>query len=105
MKQYFSKFAEVRTDFEILSLPKKVDLLIIETDKPIIDYVSVFTYFKKVNIIEFKSELDRFRFIPDVFDIGLYINGIMKEYNNSNFKDTTFTLVSSYKPNKFLKEY
>ena len=33
MKFYFGPFANVITDFEIIKLPKKVDLLVIESEK------------------------------------------------------------------------
>jgi len=102
MKKYFESIAMVETNFEILKLPKKVDLLIIQAEKTIIDYVKIFTYFKRLNIIEFKSEKDRFVFKPDLYDIGIYTNGVLRIKNEYDFEDTTFSLVSSTKPEKLL---
>ncbi|MCB1191666.1 MAG: hypothetical protein KDK90_14580 [Leptospiraceae bacterium] len=61
IKQFFEKFAIVKTEYEILRLPRKADILVIEAEESIQDHVLLFTYFKKYNIIEFKSEEDRFR--------------------------------------------
>ena len=60
-KDFFGKFSKVITDCEILKLPRKADVLVIETEKPITKYVKIFDYFKKVNIIEFKSVNNPFR--------------------------------------------
>ena len=105
MKHYFEKFCKVITDFEIIKLPKKADLLIIETDKPITEHVKIFTYFKKVNIIEFKSVNDPFRFKEDLPKIWIYSGGVVSNEKESNIENTTFTLVSSRKPEKLLKYY
>lgn len=105
MKHYFEKFCKVITDFEIIKLPKKADLLIVETDKSITDHVKIFTYFKKVNIIEFKSVNDPFRFDEDLSKIWIYSGGVISSEKESNVKNTTFTLVTSRKPYTLLKYY
>ena len=46
-KHFFSEFSKVITDLEITKLPKKTDVLIIGTKKPIKEYVRIFVYFKK----------------------------------------------------------
>ena len=74
-KHFFSEFSKVITDFEITKLPKKTDVLIIETEKPIKKYVRIFAYFKKFNIIEFKSVQDPFRMDEDLPKILIYIGG------------------------------
>lgn len=61
IKHYFERFAKVITDYEIINLPKKADLLIIEVDKPITKHVKIFTYFKRFNIIEFNSTFALFQ--------------------------------------------
>ena len=104
IKQFFEPFAIVKTEFEILKLPKKVDILIVEAEKPIQDSVLLFTYFKKYNIIEFKSESDRFR-IRDLYKIGHYINGVLMKEKAANLENTTFTLISTNKPNWLFKKF
>ena len=54
MRYYFEPFAQVITDYEILNLPKRLDVLIIEADTSIKKHVKIFKYFKRYNIIEFK---------------------------------------------------
>jgi hypothetical protein len=103
MKVYFEPFAKVITDYEIIDLPKKVDLLIIEADKPIVEYLEVMKYFKRFNIIEFKSENDKFDLNKDIYKLGIYLNGTLFTVPNSNIENTTFTLVSSRKLSKLLK--
>jgi hypothetical protein len=105
MKYYFSPFAKVITDYEIIKLPKKVDLLIIEIDKPIENYVKIFKYFKRFNIIEFKSERNRFRLTSDLYKLGIYIGGLLLEEKEANVENTTFSLVSTFTPKVFLKKY
>ena len=105
MKDYFEPFARVITDYELLDMPKRVDILIIEIDKPIIDYVKIFTYFKRFNIIEFKSESDRFVIKKDLYNLGIYINGVLLKENNADCLNTSFSLVTTFKPVKLLKTF
>lgn len=104
IKKFFEQFAIVKTEFEILKLPRKVDILIIEAEKPIQDSVLLFKYFKKFNIIEFKSESDRFR-IRDLYKIGHYINGIFLKEKTANPENTTFTLIATNKPEWFFEKF
>ena len=103
-KQFFEKFAIVKTEVEIFKQPKKVDLLIVEADKPIHDYLQLFDYFRKNNIIEFKSESDRFR-IRDLFKVGVYINGILLAERKANQENTTFTLITTNKPGWLFEKF
>jgi hypothetical protein len=103
MKYYFEPFAKVITDYEIIDLPKKVDLLIIEAKDSIIDHLEVMKYFKRFNIIEFKSENDKFDLNTDLYKLGIYLNGTLFTVPESNISNTTFTLVSSRKLIKLIK--
>ena len=105
MADFFEPFAHVTTDYEIVGLPKKTDLLIVETEKPIVEHVKLFTYFKRFNIVEFKSASDPFRMKDDLFKIPIYIGGVLLKENEANYDNSTFTLVSSKKPVKLLKYY
>lgn len=105
MRYYFEPIAKVITDYEIIELPKKVDLLIIEADEPLEDYLEVMKYFRQFNVIEFKSENDKFDLNKDVYKLGIYMNGILLKEENANQDNTTFTLVSSRKLRKFLNKY
>lgn len=104
-KHFFSEFSKVITDFEITKLPKKTDVLIIETQRPIKEYVSIFTYFKKFNIIEFKSVQDPFRLGEDLPKILIYIGGLLLNEKAAHFNNTTFTILNSRKPEKLFKTY
>jgi hypothetical protein len=105
MKVYFEPFATVITNFEIIKLPKKVDLLIIEADKPIEEHLEVIKYFKRFNVIEFKSESDKFDLNKDIYIMGIFLNGVLFTVPESNIRNTTFTLVSSRRLSKLLKTY
>ena len=103
MKFYFEPFAKVITDYEIIDLPKKVDLLIVEAKESIVEHLEVMKYFKRFNIIEFKSENDKFDLNSDLYKLGIYLNGTLFTVPESNIYNTTFTLVSSRKLSKLLK--
>ncbi|MCG8568838.1 MAG: hypothetical protein MJB14_01740 [Spirochaetes bacterium] len=106
MKDYFEKFAKVITDYEILDLPRKADILVIEeAGQKISDHVSVFTYFKKINIIEFKSARDSFSMNTDFHKIYVYTGGVMEKEKEATPENTTFTLVIARRPSKLLFKY
>ena len=104
-KHFFGEFSKVITDFEIIKLPKKTDVLVIETEKPIKKHVRIFDYFKKFNIIEFKSILDPFRIYEDLPKILIYIGGLLLNDRKANLVNTTFTIFCSRKPEKLLLAY
>ena len=105
MKYYFEPFAKVITDYEIINLPKKVDLLIIEAEVPIVEHLEVMKYFKRFNIIEFKSENDKFDLNTDLYKLGIYLNGTLFTIPESNIDNTTFSLVSSRRLTKLIKYF
>ena len=76
-----------------------------ETDKPITNYVRIFDYFRKFNIIEFKSVNDPFRIDKDIPKILVYIGGILLAEKEATLENTTFSIVSSRKPVKLFKVY
>jgi len=104
-KEFFQKFATVITDYEIVKLPKKADILIIEMHEKLNQKLDIFTYFDTFNIIEFKSAADHFKVGEDDLKISFYINGVLLQEKDANEKNTTFTMVSSAKPVAFLKKF
>jgi hypothetical protein len=62
-------------------------------------------YFKRFNIIEFKSENDKFDLNKDLYKLGIYLNGTLFSENDSNIDNSTFTLVSSRRLSKLLKTF
>jgi len=102
---FFGAFSKVITDFEIINLPKKADVLVVEADKPIAQYVRIFDYFKTYNIVEFKSVKDSFRMAEDFPNILIYIGGLLLNKKNATIGNTTFTVLSSRKPKRFLGAY
>jgi hypothetical protein len=56
-------------------------------------------------LIEFKSENNRFKLKEDLFKLGIYINGLILKEPEADVNNTSFTLVTSKKPTKFLKQY
>ena len=104
-RHFFERFSKVITDYEIIKLPKKTDVLVVEADSPINTYVKIFDYFKKFNIIEFKSPKDRFSIKEDLPKLFIYIGGIMLNEKAATTTNTTFTLVCSHKPDKLFQIY
>ena len=104
-KNYFEPFATVITDYEIVNLPKKADILIIEMKEKFSNKLTLFKYFKKYNGIEFKSFADPFKMNEDEYRLGIYINGILLQEKESNKDNTTFTLITSRKPQKMFDVY
>jgi hypothetical protein len=102
---FFSRFSKVITDFELINLPKKADVLVVETDRPITRHVRIFDYFKAFNIIEFKSVSNPFRVAEDVPKIFIYAGGLLLNEKKATIANTTFTMLSSRKPGRFLREY
>lgn len=72
MKVYFSPYATVITNYEIIKLLQKVDLHIIEAEEPIEEHLELMKYFKRFNILEFKSETEKFVLNKDLYKIGIY---------------------------------
>ncbi|MCB1193497.1 MAG: hypothetical protein KDK90_23860 [Leptospiraceae bacterium] len=105
IKTYFEKFAIVETEFEIHRLPRKIDILIIEADKPIKEQVVVFTYFTQFNVLDFKSEPDKFT-QEDLHKMGYYIYGLLiREKKRINPENLTYTLVCSEKPEILFRNF
>jgi hypothetical protein len=97
--------AIVHIGYEIAIPSRKIDLFIEEKDNVPLDLQgSFFDYFKKYNIIEFKSEEDPF-LKKDLQTLHLYISAIYLKYQQKNCNETdfTFTLVTSKKI-KFLEK-
>jgi hypothetical protein len=95
----------VFTDYEIIKLPKKTDVLVVETDTPLAQNLRIFDYFKTFNIIEFKSANNPFRVGIDVPKILVYIGGILLNEKKATLENTTFTLLNARKPMKLFKAY
>lgn len=104
-KHFFESFSKVITDFEIINLPKKADILVVETDKPIHNYTDIFSYFKRVNIIEFKSVDNPFNMTYDLHKLLIYLGGVCLNTNQPDYRNTTITVVSSRKPVRLLKAF
>lgn len=88
-----------------MKLPKKADILIIEMHEKLNDRLEIFNCFDEYNIIEFKSSSDKFVTGEDDLKISFYINGVLLQEECANESNTTFTLVTSGKPEAFLTKY
>jgi hypothetical protein len=104
-KYFFGEFSKVITDYEIINLPKKTDVLVIKTVKSISSHVRIFNYFKDFNIIEFKSVNNPFRIGIDIPKLLVYIGGILLNEKKASLENTTFTLLTARKPVKLFKIY
>ncbi|GIX43209.1 MAG: hypothetical protein KatS3mg129_2942 [Leptospiraceae bacterium] len=81
----------VITEYEILKLPKKADIIIIKN--PNTKKFELFKYFKIYNIISFKSEKDK-PTIKDFNDLFIYLTGFCNREKSANLNNTTITLIT-----------
>jgi len=103
IKNVLKDDAEVITDFEILKRPPKADIVIIKPIEGFNKKFPIFEHFKKINIIEFKSADDRFKVPEDIYQIEIYIGGVLKNMPQYMPADATFTVVCTVIPKKFLE--
>ena len=99
---------KVQTEYELFKLPKKLDVLLIEDTENNLaklykEKFYYFYYFKKYNLVSFKSPAEITR-SKDFTDSIVYYNGFLGMEKNANHKNTTMTLIVNNKPVKFLKE-
>ena len=109
-KAFFPLFGfEVQTEVELFKLPKKMDVLILHTDKvdreKIKKQFSIFHYFSEHNIISFKSLNDRITSENDVLDLVTYTSGYIRSHREAKTNNTTATLLTSRISKTFLKKY
>ncbi|MCB1157071.1 MAG: hypothetical protein KDK45_06170, partial [Leptospiraceae bacterium] len=99
---FFSRFAKVETEFELHRLPRKLDVLVIESDKPIGKHLDLMNYFQEFNIIEFKSESQGVK-LQDIYKTLYYISAFVLRKKEK--VSLSFTLITTQKPQRFLETY
>jgi hypothetical protein len=105
-KTFFEKEGfSVETEVEIFHLPKRLDVLIVKNaDRSIPEDFTLFQYWKEFNLISFKSKPDTLE-ISDIWDSLIYFYGFINRNKESNFQNTTMSLLVNSHPRNFLKEY
>jgi hypothetical protein len=105
-KTFFEKLGfRVETEVEIFNLPKRLDVLVIKNQNhKIPEEFTLFRYWKEYNLISFKSEPDKLQ-ISDIWDTFIYLCGFVNRNQESNFTNSTISLLVNSHPKKFLKEY
>ena len=95
----------VETEVEIFHLPKRLDVMIVKNpDRTLSDDFTLFQYWKKFNLISFKSKPDSLE-ISDIWDSLIYIYGFLNRNKEANFENTTMSLLVNSHPRSFLKKY
>ena len=95
----------VETEVEIFKLPKKADVLIIESENPgRTSGFRIFRYWKKYNLLSYKAPDDRIR-LKDIADSILYHSGYVNLQKGARWDNTTITLIGTGTPIGFLKKY
>lgn len=105
LKHLLEPYGHVITDYELIISSKRVDAVIIKVDRPGESPLNIFDYFKRFNIIEFKSEKDGFRIERHLPNLLIYLGGVILSEKSANFENTTFTLICSKRPEKLLKMF
>ncbi len=104
-KHYYSSLGlEVQTDYELNSLPRTFDILVVKAEKveELPDSLILNT-FKRYNIISYKSVSDRFK-MDDFHDLIIYLAGFVKQEREASYENTTLSVISTYKPRKVFNE-
>jgi hypothetical protein len=95
---------KVTTDYELLNLPKRVDVVVVKGPLTLAKSLNFFAYFKEHNIISFKSFTDRLN-KRDFYDALIYGVGYAKNEKLRNFRGITVTIISAYKNKSVLEEF
>jgi hypothetical protein len=105
-KSFFEKQGfRVETEVEIFKLPKRLDVLVVKNpNKTLPDDFTLFQYWKKYNLLSFKSEKDMVR-ITDIWDCFIYFYGFLNLSPNDTFDNTTISLLVNNHPREFLKKF
>ena len=100
-KEFFGACGyQVESEHEMLKMPKRLDVLVIETG-PINHRFEILGYFNRFNLISYKSHRDRVRF-KDICDMSIYLNLYIRETPEADYGNTSMTLICSSSPRKFI---
>jgi len=98
----------VETEVEIFKLPKKLDVLVVKTEKSNLPKIrrdfKTLDYFNEYNIISFKSIADRAK-PKDILDCLIYLAGYINLEKAASLDNTTITLVVNHIPQAFFQKY
>ncbi len=95
---------KVTTDYELLNLPKRLDVVVVKGPLTLARNLNFFAYFKEHNIISFKSFTDRLN-KRDFYDALIYAAGYAKNEGLKGLEEITVTILSAYKNRDFLKRF
>ena len=105
-RRYFTaRNCEVKTEAELYTGPKRVDLIVIKRDKKANwkDF-GLFDYFLEHNLISYKSFKDKIT-LKDLYDCFIYYYAYLEECREAMLTNTTITLLVSRIPKSFLLQY
>jgi hypothetical protein len=94
---------QVHTDYELLKLPKRLDVVVIKGALSLAKKLKFFSYFRQYNIISFKSFTDRLK-KADLYDALIYAPAYAKNERLKNLKGITVTVISAYQRRGIVKE-
>ena len=94
----------VESEHEMLHFPKKLDALVIGEGSAAASDFKIFNYFRRYNLISYKSFNDSLR-VRDIYALSLYYHLYLQEQADSNYGNTTITLICSRTPKKFIRTY
>ena len=94
---------QVQTDYELLKLPKRLDVVVIKGDVSLAKRLHFFSYFKQHNIISFKSFTDRLK-KADLYDALIYSPAYAKNERLKDLKGITVTVISAYQGREVVKD-
>ncbi len=92
---------EVETDYEVLGKARHADLIIRVLNRERFNEIHrFFSYFKELNVIEFKSPADRFEYPRDVL-ISVMLYSALVLSGEVDFNGITYTVITAHKPRKY----
>lgn len=105
---FFTKHGfNVETELEIYKLPKRLDVLAINTNRKIPDNFTLLKYWNKHNLISYKSKNDKFR-RKDIFDATIYLHGYLNNTPSARYENSSMSIFMNHGIPKYfqeLKEY
>lgn len=104
-KDFFTKYNFwVESELEIFNLPKRLDVLAINSQDSIPKDFTLLKYWKTHNLISYKSKKDKFQ-NRDVLSAILYLNGYINNNPDTNYRNTSMSIFANHGIPKYFKDF
>lgn len=102
---FFTKYGFlVETELEIYKLPKRLDVLAINTNTTIPENFTLLRYWNQHNLISYKSKNDNFR-KKDILDASIYLLGYINNTPHAEFENTSISIFMNHRIPKYFQKF